>query len=183
MYKGMKAPAKNKNGLIIPPDPAKVSPEVATYYGEKSKPDRHHIYFPRVVFASESELSFKFREHRFNSIWLPRFQHDKLHNRYDELIRKYPKFMMPRIDVMETFLEEAQMLDELNVCVRAIDMIDDAIYEGKVVHINRTLEKREEKLEIISTVVELSRGFEVVSQKLAQTAMSDAFRLFAHQAA
>jgi hypothetical protein len=150
MYKGMKAPAKNKNGLIIPPTPVELSPDQAEQKGRKSLPDRHHIYFPRVSFVESGELAFKFREHRFNSIWLPRFQHERLHRRYDTLVREYPSYMMPDEDVMATFIDEAKILDDLNVNVRAIDMIDSAIYEGRVRKMNKTQEHRDERVQKVS---------------------------------
>lgn len=150
MYEGMKAPDKNKNGLVIPPTPIELSPEQANQKGRKSFPDRHHVYFPRVAFLKSGNLAYRFREHQFNSIFLPRFQHERLHRRYDPLVRDYPDFFIPNEDVMATFLDEAELLEDLGVNVRAVDMINDAIYEDRVRRLDRTLENREERLEKVS---------------------------------
>lgn len=174
MYRGKKAPAKTRHGLVIPPDPAHITPERAQYYGEKSKPDRHHVYFPRVAFEKAGELAMEFREHRFNSIWLPRFQHERLHRRYDRLARKHPTYMLPEGDVMTTFLDEAKLLDELDVCVQAVDMIDAALYEGRVRHVEKTMENRDLRIDTIGAIVELSSKFEVLPDYVAKTALRGA---------
>ena len=144
---GMKAPAKNKNGLVIPPNPARITVERAQSLRDKSLPDRHHIYFPRVSFLENGELAYRFREHQFNSVWLPRFQHERIHRGYDPLVRKFPDYLIPSDDVMATFLDEAEILEGLGVNVRAVDMIGNALYEGRVKHIQKTLEHKDERIQ------------------------------------
>lgn|GEM_PF-6693273 len=177
MIEGLRAPEKNRHGLVIPPDPARITPAREEYYRHRIVPDRHHIYFPRVVFKEAGSLPFDFREHRFNSIWLPRFQHDRLHKRYSPLVYKYPDYMMPPGDVMATFLDEAHLLDELDVCVKAVDMIDEALYDGRVKHVNHTLDNREQRLQVIETVVSLVPDFEIVTPFIARTALAGANRV------
>src|SRR5690606_24480240 len=90
------------------------------------------------------------REHRFNSIWLPRFQHERLHRRYDPLVREYPDYFIPNKDVMVAFLDEAELLEDLGVNIRAVDMMDEAIYEGRVKKIDQTLENRDARIQKVS---------------------------------
>jgi hypothetical protein len=162
MYKGMKAPAKNKNGLIIPPTPISLTSENADKKGYKSIPDRHHVYFPRISFSEAGELAFRFREHRFNSTWLPRFQHEKIHRRYNPLVREHPSYFLPEEEVMVVFLEEAKILEDLDVSVRAVDMINDAIYDGRVRQTNKSLESLENRLDIIGEKLKQTQQIEVV---------------------
>lgn len=172
MYRGMKAPAKNKNGLVIPPVPIKVSPEIAESKGKKTIPDRHHIYFPKVSFVEAGKTAFQFREHRFNSIWLPRFQHEKIHRRYDPLVREYPSFFLPSEEVMGVFLDEAKILEDLDVNVRAVDMIDDAIYEDRITDLDRTLEHREARLENVSDGLRRFHQIEIIPRHIRQPFMA-----------
>lgn len=178
----MKAPAKNRHGLVIPPDPAKITQARELYYGKKVMPDRHHLYFPRVVFRGIGSLAFEFREHRFNSIWLPRFQHEKLHRRYDAMVMRHPDYLVPSDDVMATFLDEAHLLDELDVCVKAIDMIDEALYEGKVTNETAVLENRDYRLGVVRDVVDMMPRFEIVTPLMTRAAMQDVERVFASAA-
>lgn len=173
----MKAPDKNKNGLVVPPEPVRIDERLAERYGERSKPDRHHLYFPRIEFQERGKLAHDFREHRFNSIWLPRFQHERLHKRYDRLIRAHPGYLVPSDEVMVTFLDEAHLLDELQVCVRAIEMMNDALYEGTVVKIDRTLENRQMRVESINDVVRRTANFEVITPQISRIAIEGAQRV------
>jgi hypothetical protein len=166
MYKGMKAPAKNKNGLIIPPTPIELSPKTVEKKGIKSMPDRHHVYFPRYSFLEAGEVAQRFREHRFNSVWLPRFQHERLHRRYDNLVKIHPNYFIPEEEVMLTFLDEAKILENLDVNLRAVDMIDDAIYEGRVADLGESSERREERIENIANGIKLTNRIEIVPRHI-----------------
>ena len=169
----LRAPERNRHGLVIPPDPATVTQARIEYYGKRARPDRHHLYFPKTAFKEAGTLATEFREHRFNSIWLPRFQHDKLHRKHDPFVRKYPGSLIPDEDVMATFLDEAHILDELKVCVKAIDMIDEALYEGRVKHYGRTFEKRQHKVETAVGAMACIPRFEIVTSRIAQMVIAD----------
>ncbi len=177
MNEALRAPARNRHGLVIPPDPANITPSRLALQPRRCFIDRHHLYYPRFAFREAGALAFEFREHRFNQVWLPRFQHDKLHRRYNHLIEKQPDYFVPQGDVMATFLDEAYLLDELDVCVKAIDMIDEALYEGRVKHMNSALEHREQRLHIVEEVITQVPHFEVVTQYIARTALQNAARL------
>ncbi len=174
MIEGIHAPDRNRHGIVIPPTPAKVTPTKLAFYQKKAISDRHHLYFPKVSFRDNGSLASEFREHHTNSVWLPRFQHDRLHKRYDPLVRRFPDALMPARDVMVTFLDEVKLLDELGVCVSAIQMIDEAIYEGRVIHVNQALENRESRLGRVGEIVEHSQRFEIVTPWIAQPALLSA---------
>jgi hypothetical protein len=174
MIEGMHAPDRNRHGIVIPPHPAKITPAKLAFYSKKAFTDRHHLYFPRVSFREHSKLAFEFREHHTNSVWLPRFQHDKLHLRYDPLVRKYPDYLVPPEDVMATFMDEVGLLDELGVCMSAVNMIDEAIYEGRVKHIDEALENRESRIGRAAEIVQETQRFEIVAPWIARPAIESA---------
>lgn len=177
MNEALRAPARNRHGLVIPPDPATITPERRQKYTKACFISRHHLYYPDKTFRSAGSLATEFMGHKFNHVWLPRFQHNKWHRRYDPFILKNRTYLIPDDDVMETFLDEAHLLDELNVCVRAIDMIDEALYEGRVTHRNSTVHKRESKLTTVEEVVNKASRFEIVTPFIARTVLQDAARI------
>lgn len=121
--------------------------------------DRHHLYWPRTLYIP-SKLAKEFREHRFNSIWLLRSDHDSIHHRFDGV-------PIPSEDVMSTYLDEARLLDKLGVCVAALEMIDTAIYEGRVRYHRSVEENRESKLRTIDHHMKLVNGFEILPSQIS----------------
>jgi hypothetical protein len=85
--------------------------------------------------------------------------------------------MVPPSDVMTTFLDEARILDKLDVCVKAVDMIDEALYEGRVRQYSQTLEHREEHLQTVEAVLSVVHSFEIVTPFIARTALQGATRV------
>lgn len=171
MKEVLRAPARNRHGLVIPPDPATITQERRQKYYKACFIDRHHLYYPDKAFRSAGSLASDFMGHRFNQVWLPRFQHNKWHRRYDPFILKYRDYPIPADDVMETFL------DELKVCVRAIDMMNEALYEGRVKHTNSTVYKRDTKLNTVEKVVDKASRFEIVTPFIARAALQEATRI------
>jgi len=171
MPEKLKLPDRNRYGLIIPPQ---VSPneteKLRASHLRRSFIDRHHLYFPKFAFKEAGSLATEFREHRFNAIWLPRRQHDRLHRRYSRAIYTYPEILIPAEEVMATFLDEAHMLDELNVCVRAVEMIDAAMYEGKVKRLKQASEHRTQRMERIQYLLTQTCGFEIISERIIDKA-------------
>lgn len=149
----------NEYGLALPPRPPG--------YLALEKPsrrldnvDRHHLYWPKCLYAGHSALAAEFREHRLNSVWLLRSDHADINSRYDGV-------PVPPKDVMEVFMEEAGLLDTLNVTVRAIEMIDNALYEDRVLRHDKVLENRKEKLGLLEGAVERAFSLELVTNELA----------------
>lgn len=182
MLNGMRGPEKNRNGLVIPLAPAKVYAETAVKRKDMARIDRHHLYFPRVEFLEHSDLAHKFREHRFNSVWLPRFQHERYHKRHDRFFREYPTYLIPSDDVMATFLEEAYMLDELQVCVKAIVMMDDALYEGITTQNDQSIEARQMRVETIHNVVRSAESFSIITPQIYRIALAGVDRVLLNAA-
>lgn len=104
----------NSLGLAIPPQRLDCLGEecpVAEKLGHCFV-DGHHLYFRRTKF-SNSELRSNFRKHPFNQIRLSRCQHSSawpgaIHSKFDET-------PIPRDDIMQRFLEEAELLQQLGV--------------------------------------------------------------------
>jgi hypothetical protein len=131
-----RVPETNKFGLVLPPTPHSLSKPLkperrSNSYGDGS--DRHHLYWPKKLY-SNGLLTTEFREHRFNSVWLLRSDHNVIHNNFDGV-------PFPPTEIMEAFLEEAAVLEELDVCVRAVEMLDLATYEGRVRHKKKLKQK------------------------------------------
>src|SRR5579884_1808401 len=164
-----RVPETNSFGLVLPPSSDNISYLLPNSPKPKKQEfvDRHHLYWPRSVYLSDSKLAFKFREHRFNSVWILRTEHDAYHAIYDSV-------PIPPREVMQTFLEEAKLLEELNVCVQAIEMIDSAIYQGLVVNHSRVEEKRCWRLERAQATLERAARLEVIPLEVAQLAVERA---------
>jgi hypothetical protein len=158
-------PEKTHFGLVLPPSQDELE-YLRLFRKPKRKQDtvsRHHIYFPRKTYVSPLEIEF--REHDFNSIWILDSDHISLHKRY-----KY--VCPPEKDVMEAFLDEAAILEEAGVCMRALEMIDAAIYEGRIKHLPKTQEDRLHKLETVAASKELVNDFEIIPLFMAHSVLS-----------
>lgn len=162
-------PDRNGYGLIIPPTAATSEKRlVSARENGLAFTSWHHIYWPKRVFQAAGQLACQFRSSPFNVIALPRFQHNEYHARYDEsVVRRYPGEIIPPEDVMATFLDEADLLIGLDVSMRAVDMIDDALYEGRVKHINKAEDNKEAHLEkVAKSIGEIASGrLEIISLK------------------
>jgi hypothetical protein len=112
------------------------------------------LYWPETLYES-TELSKHFRSHKFNTIWLLLSDHFEIHENKDGV-------PIPPEDVMLAYLDEAKILDELGVCVRAVEMINSAIYEGRVRRPSSTNEDRHQHFETIHANVRQIRSFEVM---------------------
>lgn len=164
-------PDRNRHGLIIPPTPATSEKRfLPARDNGLAFSSWHHIYWPKKVFRTAGQLACEFRNHPFNLISLPRFQHDEYHARYDDpVVTKYPGEIIPSSEVMRAFLDEADMLVSLDVSMRAIDMINEALYDGRVKHIKKAEENKEAHLERIAKSVGLiaTDSLELVSLRQA----------------
>ncbi len=165
----LRVPEANDYGLVLPPPPDGV--EVIEYL----KPanihslgvNRHHLYWPRNFYLDTSDLAFRFREHRFNSVWMTIGKHQQYHKEYDGV-------PVPPDDVMRAFLDEAAVLDELGVCMHAVQMMDVNIYRGRVRKMDKVMEHRQERLATIEAVFELETEFRVVPAEFAQAVLHGA---------
>jgi hypothetical protein len=158
-------PETNSFGLVLPPSPEDLE-YLQLFQRPKHKPDtvdRHNLYWPRSLYVS-SALAQQFREHRFNSIWTLRRDHNSIHSKFDGV-------PIPPQEVMSAYLDEAELLDELGVCVRAVEMMDIAIYEGRVRLPKAIKENRQQKIETIQSTIELVDYFEVIPAHLARLAV------------
>lgn len=159
----------NELGLAIPP-----VPNVYSGYGaRKNRPDgvnRHHLYWPKNLYVAHSALAKRFRDHRFNSVWMLESDHNDLNHAYDGV-------PVPDQDVMRVFMAEAMLLDDLNVTVRAVEMIDKAIYEGRVKRLGKVMESRQGKLGILEGFVEKALDLEVVRSEIVSPTVNRALEL------
>lgn len=159
----------------MPPEIAKIRTEqLRASQLRRSFIDRHHLYFPKYVFRENGALATEFREHRFNSVWLPRVQHERLHRRYQKAVEQNPSIFVPDDDVMIAFLDEAKLLDDLEVCVSAIAMMDRAIYEEKVKFPQRLADHRNAKIEHIQEVSAKASSLEIIHQQIARSILESA---------
>lgn len=78
---------------------------------------------------------------------------------------------------MATFLEEANLLEGLGISMRAIDMIDTALYEDRVVDHQATEENRQRNVEIINNTVMRVPKFEAIPAQLANLAVKQLYEL------
>jgi len=169
MIKVQHPPETNSFGLVLPPSPEEL--DYLSYNKPKNTPDsveRHHLYWPRVNYASSS-LAQRFREHRFNSIWILHSDHTNYHSRFDGV-------PIPAKDVIKAYLEEAIMLDELDLCVTAIEMVNAAIYEGKVSRHGHAENTKKRKIEHIEQVYDRLQ-LEVITNEVAQFTIERALDL------
>jgi len=158
-------------GLAIPPE------ELSTEEVDKIKApesrrflvSRHHLYWPREDYLPDP-LKKKFRDHKFNSVWLPDPQHIDIHGHFVGA-------SAPPVDIMLAFLDEANLLLSLGVSVQAIEMIDEALYEDQVLQIHKTEENRERHLRLLGNTV--ATRFEIVPSATVQVLVSRAVELLA----
>ena len=155
-------PETTSYGLALPPDETMLA-HLAEKYKKSTFTqfsDRHHLYWPKSIYP-EGTIAKKFREHRFNIVWLLRSDHNNIHRHYDGVPPPSP-------EIMHSFLNEAHVLDELEVCVKAIEMIDN-ITNREEKNINSSLlQKREEKLKYISSFLSKTLIFELVEEGIRQ---------------
>lgn len=170
--KKRRAPETNSFGLVLPPDPEKLK------YLELAKPNnpgeqsinRHHLYWPAKRYNRSSPLAKEFRDHPFNSVWLLTSDHMALHNEFNGV-------PVPPKDVMEAYLEEAVLLEELGVCIRAVEMIDAAIYEGRVSRPDVIEDHRQQRMETICEDVIKAGRLEIIQGGIAELTLSRAVKL------
>lgn len=130
---------------------------------------RHHLYWPRPDYLNNN-LRKRFREHPFNSVWLPHPQHVQIHDRF---VGARP----PKRNVMRAFLHEADLLTELSVSVRAVELIDTAIQEERVRRLKAASGNRQRHLEAIQGA--LGNQYEMIPFAASQLVVSRATELLA----
>ena len=158
-------PETNCFGLVLPPTKETLK-AISKNNSGKSKHqfiDRHHMYWPRCIYQ-DNQTTKEFREHRFNSVWLLREDHNNIHFTYDGVTP-------PPIDVMETYLIEAAILDSLDVCIKAIEMIDAALYAGRVRQVKSTESIREGKIDAITYNLAKATKIEIIPRNISQSSI------------
>lgn len=171
-----RVPETNSFGLVLPPTSDEL--EYLSLQAPNNRHngvDRHHLYWPRSLYLT-SPLAKKFREHEFNSIWLMRHDHDNIHRHYDGV-------PFPPRTVMKAFLEEAELLEGLGISMRAVEMIDTAIYEGRLRNEAMGHANRSYHLEVIQQSLDRAARLEVVPQIVASMAVTKALNFAETQAA
>ncbi|MEI9913797.1 MAG: hypothetical protein WDN66_02220 [Candidatus Saccharibacteria bacterium] len=166
-----RVPETNSFGLVLPPTTEDLE-YLRLFQKPKDRPDtvdRHHLYWPKKLYHS-TKLSQEFSEHSFNSIWILISDHRAIHHQFDGV-------PMPKREVMATFLEEANLLEGLGISMRAIDMIDTALYEDRVVDHQATEENRQRNVEIINNTVMRVPKFEAIPAQLANLAVKQLYEL------
>lgn len=185
MSKWDSLPQRNRYGLVIPPTPI-TSPKKKLLAKESDKLfiTRHHIYWPHEAFKRAGSLALEFCNHQYNSVGLTRWQHDNYHAKYDNaVIRKYVGELVPEDDVMLAFLEEAKLLERLGVSMRAVDMIDEAIYEERVKRLDQTVENRQAHLEFIASGITKAINFELIRPEKRKVLLQSAAEFMVAKAA
>jgi len=167
--KQMRSPDMNELGLVLTPiNVTKKRNDIPN----KNQPltiDRHHLYWPRQIY-NQQELSHNFREHRFNSIWIYRSDHNEIHRQYDGI-------PIPSNIIMKAFLTEANLLDELDVCVRAIKVLDYLIDNQTPKRLDSVIDRRQRHVaDLSSKIIELSE-FELLPLEIANVAINNATAL------
>lgn len=163
-------PETNRFGLVLPPSPETI--RFRSLNVPSRIPDgvnRHHLYWPKSDYQ-KSELTAKFREHRFNSVWMLKSAHQLIHKLYDGV-------PFPSCDVMKVYLQEATVLDELGVCIRSIEMINDALYEGNISLKKASTAERNNKLELVNKNMEAINHFEILSSEVVSIAINRAINI------
>ncbi len=158
----------NENGLALSPPKLDCLPEIEhqRLMGEqKCFIDEHHLYFTRAKFDNHPVgLVKEFAQHPFNRVPMPRCQHNLLHS-------KYTGAAIPRLDVIDRFLEEATTLTKLGVTVKALVDIETALKsdDPKITARNPTryFERHEEFCEIHDILMQQVLLSEVMPRRVA----------------
>lgn len=108
----------NDLGLALPPPFTDCVPddEHERYIGEQDCfLDDHHMHFTRVMYDTHPDARVRqFGQHEFNRILMPRCRHVQWHEWVPNGIP------IPRIEVIDAFLDEAQVLKELGIVTRKL---------------------------------------------------------------
>lgn len=158
----------DQNGLIVWPlrldQPLPLYPEALN-----PQTERHHLYWPKENYL-ERALSAAFRASLFNIVRLSIDDHDKLHARYDGV-------PIPPREIMAGYLVEADILEELSICLSGITKIDSAIRNGRVKRVNKTLENRQQKTETVKQNIQMIDAFELVPREIANLVVNRAVKV------
>lgn len=151
------APRVTSVGLVLPPPREDCERETCQTTAQHGRCfiSRHHLYWPASKFAADS-LSQRFRQHPFNSVSLPRCQHDRYHQRFAQAY-------MPPEDVMEAFLDEAKLLERMGVVLGQLESIEAAVMSNELRtmvhvtnnHLERYVEYGEESEQLMRRLGEL----------------------------
>lgn len=166
-----RSPMTLENGLLLPPDPNNFE-YLDIVRSKKVRPDdvdRHHFYWPRDLYK-QTRLSMDFREHRFNSVWVLRSEHDDIHRQYDGV-------PVPKAEVMYEFLKEARLLEEINISANAILNLNYEFAQKNVRKISQAEENKLRHLENIYHIIERSKKFELITNFIANIAISEVLPL------
>lgn len=171
-------PERNRHKLVIPPVPINLKGRLLTTWQIEhgTEPSKHHLYYPKPIFNATSALAKTFRENKFNLVTLPNFQHRRIHARQDPFILRYPTYLIPDRGVMLTFMDEAETLESLDVCVRAIDMIENSLYDIPRSEEAKIMDDRDEKLEELRIACQRAKQTEIIFPALVSTALANAAR-------
>lgn len=165
----VRIPETNRLGLAVPPIRSEKDRYTAWQLKQGTGESRHHLYWPKAHYVFAGSLALKFRNHPLNSIALPRYQHTKLHNRYDPFVLTYPEYLMPHSDVMTTFLDEASNLDLLGSKITMLDTLL-AILGNGIDH--PALHDKVEALHDEIATVSIMPSLEVVPERTAASAVA-----------
>ena len=107
-----------ENGLVVaPPKLDCLGLECyETMHGDGCFTSRHHLYFPHDVYE-ETELLKEFKNNPFNIVALPRCIHTLYHRQVDYVVP-------PSNQIMEEFLQQAEILADLGVVTADLMMQD-----------------------------------------------------------
>lgn len=129
--------------------------------------DKHHLYFSEDKFTTRA-LTEEFRNHPFNKIKIPRCRHNQYHTQVDTV-------RIPSDSVMETFLDEAELLRQLGVVTREVLKLELRLVSEDTRDIVRLAyatggplaftEKLQEHQESQSRILDLVGKFEVFPER------------------
>ncbi len=161
------SPETNGFGLVLLPE--LIDTKKISYFAPPKNSEtvnRHHLYWPKSLYA-DNELARNFREHPFNSIWLLKSDHVKIHQIYDGVA-------IPDENVMATFMDEAGLLECLQVSIKAIEMIDAAILTGQVKRLSKSKNEKGRYLDIVGSTVKNAYKIELLNAAIAKVAVEKA---------
>lgn len=110
----------HENGLVVaPPRIDCLGPRCfESAFGEGCYVSHHHLYFPEHEYRSELEREF--RDNAFNIVGIPRCVHTLYHQQIDAVAT-------PSVEVMEQFLQQAEILTDLGVFVTDLAFQEDRL--------------------------------------------------------
>jgi hypothetical protein len=148
-------PHTNKLKIATKPIKASFDKDSLTTWQRKfgTHETEHHLYWPKSIFQQAGSLTKEFRDLDFNKPKYPHFQHVTFHRRYDPFILRYPKYLIPHKDIMETAIDESINLKLLGVQIDSLESILNGLDDVSPEIEEKVIERRVAIASLCSRVV------------------------------